>query len=798
VVHRHSIKIDLFVLILALSLGTALRLYHLGDKGFWGDEIWTAQAAEHDLGYILTHSGAVPGYWRPPMYLVMAHLALFVSPKEFAIRLPAMIFGMLGIAMIYRLGRLFYNRIVGLLAALLLVISPYHLWYSQEARWYSQLAFFSMVSLFFFYRFTLLEDCTKDSIKNGFGFVAGTVLTLYTHLLAFLAIPAQILFAGYVWLIRLLTGKRRPNRFGHSLFILSFGFTIIVILLLTLPLLLPVLSPASTPPPTTPELKITAQLSLQWPDYTSMANLIGSLLAAYGVGNPITVYLFGGLFLLGFFFTVRRQPDLAILTSLWLIGPFLSSIFWQSKFAVLPRYLIFLFPVYLIVVARGITVIAEWPYWLWAGLRKIGYYSSEGHHLVTSNSWRSQRAAIGIGLASVMVIGVLQLPTLRLNYSQGKQTDWRGLAHYLEQHVRPGDVIVGEAWSQAALAYYFSRPGDVSIISVPTSDEARPILADFVKEQRRVWYILIPHWVLGDESDAGGGFNSEIASVRAAEAAYIDHSASAGFISDNFDSVDRREWEDPNFVFPEDGSLAFAISEPVARFYFRDGSTPAQVEFTEIRNVEWTTQSYRSISPGVLTRLYLQLSANRPRSLELTYFDFPGKNFQILVDNQMVGRITSSGSATWKTCQAVVPPSAGDEILVSMMATGTGSVGISKIRLDYVPAEIKFDDIIDAGWTTESYKEITHNESYQGWLALDTSRPRQLKVTYFDFPGKNLRVLADGQVAGDITGSTSATWKTYAFTIPSTSKEVVLFTLENRGTESFGVSKISLEYADQE
>lgn len=136
-------------LILIILLGVGLRLHHFGDKGFWGDEIWTARPAERSLGYILTHSGVVPGHWRPPVYLVMAHFALFVGHKEFAVRLPALIFGILGIAMIYRLGRLFYSKAVGLVPAVLLAISPYHLWYSQEARWYSQLVFFSMVSLFF-------------------------------------------------------------------------------------------------------------------------------------------------------------------------------------------------------------------------------------------------------------------------------------------------------------------------------------------------------------------------------------------------------------------------------------------------------------------------------------------------------------------------------------------------------------------------------------------------------------------------------------------------------------------------
>ncbi len=611
----------------------------------------------------------------------------------------------------------------------------------------------------------------------------GTVLTLYTHLLAFLILPTQILFAGYVWLSQWLTGKREgSDRFGHSplvFFFLRFSLALVVILSCALPLLWPVLSPASISTSTSYDVRITARFGLQLPDYNSMLRLIGDLLVAYGAGTRVVVYLFFVLFLLGIFFTVYRQRRLAILIILWLTGPFFSTLFWQSKLAILPRYLIFLFPVYLIVVAKGIVLISDWFSRRWTDWRTRSHYFFEGHHPAVSQKWQSRQPIIGICLIPITVLFVLQLPIIRLNYLQGKQTDWRGLARYMEHHVQPGDVIVGEAWFQGAFMYYFNRLGDISIINVSAIDDAMPILTDLIEQRRRVWYVVIP-----------GEF------LRGPKA--FDNS-SMNFIRENFRPVDRREWEDPNFVFifPQDSYFTFPIPEPLAKIYFRDDTTPAQIEFVEIRDARWTTENHRSISPGTMTRLYLQMSTSRPRLLKLTYFDFPDQDLQILVDDQVVGEITGGTSAAWKTYQAKVPPSAGDEVLVALVATETQPVGVSKIWLEYVPAEVKFEDMSTTD-DSESYMNITPGTSYRGWLALDADHPRRVRLTYFDYPGRDMQLLIDGQLTGEITGGTGSDWKTYEALVPLSAGSVVSFTLTATGAEAASVNKICLEYISAE
>jgi mannosyltransferase len=77
----------------------------------------------------------------PPLH----NLALFAIIKlfgdsEWCLRLPSVIFGVANIVVLYWLGAMTVGRAAGLIGAVLLALSPFHLWYSQEARTYSLLA----------------------------------------------------------------------------------------------------------------------------------------------------------------------------------------------------------------------------------------------------------------------------------------------------------------------------------------------------------------------------------------------------------------------------------------------------------------------------------------------------------------------------------------------------------------------------------------------------------------------------------------------------------------------------------
>ena len=61
-----------------------------------------------------------------------------MGPSEFALRFTAVWFGLLAVALLWRLARaLDFTPSTALLTTFLLTISPYAIWHSQDARMYS-------------------------------------------------------------------------------------------------------------------------------------------------------------------------------------------------------------------------------------------------------------------------------------------------------------------------------------------------------------------------------------------------------------------------------------------------------------------------------------------------------------------------------------------------------------------------------------------------------------------------------------------------------------------------------------
>src|SRR5690606_28990763 len=106
----------------------------------------------------------------------------------FAARLLSAVIGVVGIYGMFLLGREFYGRRAGLIAALLTCLNFFHLLYSQEVRPYG--LFFAFAA-FSFYRLSVL--IRNPGYKNAvfYGIFAG--LMVNAHLMGLLAVFAQFL-----------------------------------------------------------------------------------------------------------------------------------------------------------------------------------------------------------------------------------------------------------------------------------------------------------------------------------------------------------------------------------------------------------------------------------------------------------------------------------------------------------------------------------------------------------------------------------------------------------------------------
>ena len=129
----------LILLFLSLTLATSLRLYHLGHASLWLDEIATVYGQD---------------IVNPPAYLFMIKTWIkFFGDGETAIRFPSVIFSLLSIPLLFIFGKKIFSVRVGLVAAILLTVSPYNINYAQEARMYSLIWMVGLISFYSFYRF---------------------------------------------------------------------------------------------------------------------------------------------------------------------------------------------------------------------------------------------------------------------------------------------------------------------------------------------------------------------------------------------------------------------------------------------------------------------------------------------------------------------------------------------------------------------------------------------------------------------------------------------------------------------
>src|SRR5688500_16052452 len=122
----------LFALVL---LGAALRFYRYDALSLWLDEGITVYVTRMPWDTVLGFHGAYETH--PPLYFILVKLATLVVPEVNAGRLVSIVAGTLTIPVLYALVARMTTRWAGVVAALVLTISPLHIWFSQEARMYS-------------------------------------------------------------------------------------------------------------------------------------------------------------------------------------------------------------------------------------------------------------------------------------------------------------------------------------------------------------------------------------------------------------------------------------------------------------------------------------------------------------------------------------------------------------------------------------------------------------------------------------------------------------------------------------
>ena len=131
---------------LIVIVGALVRLYHLDFQSLWLDEGWQYFMASAPTLRGVFERSLNPIAGHPPLSYFISHLFLQVHDSDFFLRLPSALFGIGTLPLCYLFVRRFTVTPVAVWTVAILALSPLHIWYSQEARLYTQLLFLSLLS----------------------------------------------------------------------------------------------------------------------------------------------------------------------------------------------------------------------------------------------------------------------------------------------------------------------------------------------------------------------------------------------------------------------------------------------------------------------------------------------------------------------------------------------------------------------------------------------------------------------------------------------------------------------------
>jgi hypothetical protein len=408
---------EIAFLALLVVVGAGLRVYRI-ETGLWYDEIRTLlDSVRLPLIQILTH---FPTDNDHPLYSVIAHMSVSAfGTNPLALRLPAALFGVAAIPLLYFVGRAVTNRLEAGAAALILTFSYHHIWFSQNARGYTALLVFVMLSTL-----ALIRWFETGSRSFLIVYAVSTALGAYAHLTMVLVCLSHALACAFDWLRHGRDSRASAQRIDLGAAFVGAG-------LLTVALYLPMLLDVSAfySPSVTPRDEVATPL------WSVLAALRG-LQAGFGSLWAIVVgaLLFGA----GVWSHFRQQPTVALL--LLLAVPFTLLVILVLQRPVRPRFVLFAIGFGLLIILRGAATLG-------AGLAPI------------THSWLTRRQA-ATTMVALLTVGALavSIRSLPFGYRFPKQ-DYEGAVRFVEQSKSGEDVaaVVGVTATVPVLRY-LGRP----------------------------------------------------------------------------------------------------------------------------------------------------------------------------------------------------------------------------------------------------------------------------------------------------------------------------------------------------
>jgi len=378
-----------------------LRVVALNQQ-LWFDEIVTLlESARAPLARIVTTYD-----WQNQhmLYSILAHFSIrLFGEHPWSLRLPAVLFGIACVPALYFFARLVTTEGEALLASALMAVSYHPVWFSQNARGYTGMVLWTLLSSTLFIR-----GAREGRKKDWLLYAIVAALGIYTHLTMAFVLAGH--GAVYLWL--LVSRSRTLGRLPAKAFLPLYGF--FGATFLSLALYAPVLSRIFA---RTIGVAGTSVRSDWASPLWAIRETIRGLRAGTGAG--LVGILIGAVLLVAGLVSYWRR-DRFLVGLMFFPEIFTAAAILATSHNLWPRFFFFEIGFGLLVLVRGIMVCTESAVKLSGGRAKLG---------------------LELGTVLVVLMILASLPMLRSAYLYPKQ-DFQGAMQFVEQARRPGEPVV--------------------------------------------------------------------------------------------------------------------------------------------------------------------------------------------------------------------------------------------------------------------------------------------------------------------------------------------------------------------
>ncbi len=403
-------------LLAAITVGALLlRVYHLGSD-LWLDEITPIQ----DYGP-LPVAQVLGSYMRSNNHLlntllIKLMMAVF-GEQEWAVRVPAMLFGVAGIPLTYWCARLVLSRRAALGASLLLAVSYHHILFSQNARGYTAYLAFALLGT------RLLVNALRDDrARSWIWYVLASVLGIASLLNTSFVLAAHgIVALGVFWRIRREPAAPALLRRIVAIFA-TIAFLCVELYAVALPDVYVVIT----------HVYKTQSTGFVLLSGEFLQEVLRGITAGFGTGALIAAIPFALVALAGYVALWRRSWAIAALLAL--PGVLTATFLVVRGLTASPRFFLLWLPLAIITAVVSIDAM-------------VGAWSS-----------RSTAARRALTVGPILLLAVLSGASLLRYYSTPKQP-YRAAIAYAEAHRAPDDMVMVVYLAEVGVQYYANRTG---------------------------------------------------------------------------------------------------------------------------------------------------------------------------------------------------------------------------------------------------------------------------------------------------------------------------------------------------